>query len=1009
VGRDDRLVPQILMKVYDSSRCHADPDAWLNRCVESAMVAHLEDAAETPWGAYLMEDLKAYLSLQIGALEQCADQAEMALDMAKPAALLRQTVHQLRRLQEAKTWDQVMERKELDYGRLTFSKKCDPELSQRIKEVRSACKKGVEKKLKSFSGSSAQMLMDMTHCAPSVRAIVSLVKEFDRVYARLKNKRRVLDFGDLEQRMLDLLLGKKRNAVTFVAREIGKRFREIMVDEYQDSNRVQDSIFSALAGDSGKLFMVGDVKQSIYQFRLADPGIFLEKYDRYPHAEELGKAEGKKVLLSSNFRSSGGVLKAVNDVFAGCMTRAVGGLDYGPEEALVEGIPHVSLNEPEVELLAVDVQESTYEEEAQVVAHRIRELLDGKHFVREGESLRPIRPEDITILLRSPGSVGSYYVAALESMGIRCASGGGEDVLKTEEIGVLRSILQIIENPRQDIPLLSVLASPIFCFTADDLAVLRGQCRKGSIYDALLQSKTKKAEAFLSTLNALRKAVSLQPLVQLLEQVFFLTRLDSLYGAMPDGAVRRKNLESFYMLAGEFQSSGNRTLGQFLDFLDSVEEKGLVSLREQNAAGAVTLMSIHKSKGLEFPVVFVCGLSREFNRESVRSQILCHQDLGLGLTALDEENRVRYPTLAKRAIAVKMTQDSLSEEMRVLYVALTRARDRLIMTYAGGKLAEDLQQIVSRMDAGSRELLSQDAVCPGQWVLMAAVGRSEAGALFALGGRPEQVSVGDNPWRIRVVQGEEADQGTEEAFPEDSLPKELLHRMKKGLAFSYPYASATAAPSKQTATQRKGREKDAEAAEDAPESSRHAMQWRHPGMEKEERKAVQRGNAMHLCMQYLDFTACKDEASVKANVDMLVAAGRLSLEEAEAVSCKQIAAFFRSPLGLRLQSAPQVLREFKFSVLNDGQTVDPALSGEKILLQGVVDCALVEDDGITIIDFKSDRVTPETVAQRASAYVHQVQTYARAMARIYERPVKEAVLYFFAIDQIVPVKLDGDL
>lgn len=1001
LGRDDRLVPDILIKVYDSSRCHICPDKWLEDCITNARVEGIDDAGQTVWGRYLMDDLFRYLDLQIEAMSACVMLATAADEMDKPAALFADTLAQLKHLRESQTWDEVFDRSEFDYGRLTFSKKCtDTFLVEQLKAVRDACKKGMEKKLKSFSGYSAQVLEDMERCVASVRGMVQLVRQFDEEYSRLKRSRRVLDFGDLEQRSLDLLTSKNRDQVTAIAREVGEQFREVLVDEYQDSNAVQDAIFSALTYQRQNCFMVGDVKQSIYQFRLADPGIFLKKYQDYKYAEDARPGEGRKVLLSHNFRSGGGVLQGVNDIFACCMSPEVGGLHYGSEEALREGVPHVPLDGPEVELLALPVDESTYIEEAAMVADKVVELLNGKHFVRQGESLRPIRPEDIAILLRSPGSVGSAYLRALEQRGIRCVSGGGEDLLQTEEISFLRSLLQVIGNPRQDIPLLAVLSSPVFCFRAADLAALRQEDHRSSIYDLLLKSQSQIAKDFLEDLDQLRYAARTETLTGLLERVFSLTHMDSLYAAMIGGQQREENLQSFYALAAEFEALGQKDLRDFLAFLDAMEHKGLVKAGEQSASGAVTMMSIHKSKGLEFPVVFVCGLSREFNRESVRAQVLCDQALGLGLSAVDEENRVRYPTIAKRAIAVKTTADSLSEEMRVLYVALTRARDRLIMTYASETLESELTAMTLRMGMGSEKLLCRDVVCPGQWVLMAALKRTEAGELFQIGGRPPQTFAGQPAWGIRVVKSSGDEQlPVVKETASLSEPQGLQEQLIKGLSFRYGHLTATKAPSKQTATQRKGRDKDAEAAENAPK--RGNLSWRKASFAASWEDATAYGNAVHSCMQYLRYDACTEEAAVCAEVQRLADEGVLTQQQAEMIPCGKIAGFFRSTLGRKLQTAENVLREFKFSILDDGANYHADLAGEQILLQGVVDCALIEDDGITVVDFKTDRVTQETLQERAEHYAPQIRTYAEALERIYEKPVKEAVLYFFAVEKFV--------
>ena len=999
LGRSDALVPQIIEAVYDSAACHLDPQQWMDDCVANADAAQAEDAAQTLWGRCLMEELFSYLDRQIVAMNRCAAAVDPIPGLEKPAALLRDTVLQLQHLRQSRTWDDVAARKHIDYGRLTFPKKADvPEVTAPVKAVRKACKEGLEKKLQAFSDSSAQVLEDLRRSAAAARGLMVLVEAFKENYDRLKRGRRVLDFSDLEHKTLDLLLGKRRSASTAAAAEIGERFREIMVDEYQDSNTVQDAIFASLTGKKQNLFMVGDVKQSIYQFRLADPHIFLEKYEAYMPAEDALPGQGRKVLLSSNFRSGGGVIDAVNDVFGDCMSQEVGGLAYGEAEALREGIPHIPLHEPEVELHGILVAEDTYREEAAFVAERISQLLDGTHYVRQGDDLRPITEEDIVILLRSPGSVGMDFQDALEARGIRCSSGSGMDLLLTEEVCTLRSILQIISNPRQDIPLLAALASPVFGFSADDLALVRMADRNGSIYDALCAGDDPKSRQFLQMLNTLRQAAAMATLPELLERIFYLTRLDSVYAAMPGGAIRKTNLQEFYQLAADFGNAGSRDLDQFLEHLEMMEERGLVSVQD-SAGGCVTIMSIHKSKGLEFPVVFLCGLSRRFNRESMREQVLCHKALGLGLSCVDIKNRVRYPTVSKHAIAAKIASESLSEEMRVLYVAMTRARDRLIMTYASANLPGEISDLVLRMGICQKELITSDVSCPGQWVLYSALKRTEAGEFFALGGRPTETFVRSSPWKIAVheVVASDAVDIPEEEDAAPVLPGQVLASMKEAISFRYAHTAATVTPSKQTATQRKGRMKDQEAAESAPLPRPITRNWRK--LSTSASRGREYGSAVHAVLQYIRYEACKDTACVEQELQRLVEERFITAQQAELVSCEKLARFFATELGEKLRAGENVLREFKFSILDDAGEYAAGLSGEQVLLQGVVDCALIEPDGITVVDFKTDYVTEETVAQITEKYIPQVQTYADALSRIFELPVKTKALYFFHLDQ----------
>lgn len=1002
LGRDDRQIPEIIYKVYSSAKCHLDPERWLDWCASVCDVSQIEDAAETVWGKHLVNDLQNYLQLQIRALEKCIQLAKNTEGMEKPAILLSDTVEQLKLLFACSTWDSVCRHKSIDYGRLTFPKNCaDPALAEKIKAVREGCKKGLAKKLRNFSDSSAQALSDIAATADAARGLICLVKRFSEAYDSVKRSRRVLDFGDLEHKTLDLLVGRSRSSPTRVATEIGQRFREIMVDEYQDSNVVQDTIFKALTAKKHNCFMVGDVKQSIYQFRLADPGIFLEKYKRFVPADDAVDGEGRKVLLSSNFRSAGSVISAVNDVFSLCMSPAVGGLYYGDSEALNEGIPHKPIDEQEVELYGIQVESDTYAEEAAFTAERIRELLDGSHFVREGDGLRPIVADDIVILLRSPGSVGADFKTALENVGIRCTTGGSADLLHTEEIEVLRALLQVICNPLQDIPLIAVLSSRVFRFTADDLAAVRAGRNFGSFYHAVKDAETEKTVAFIKVLDELRSEAGMYGVSRLLNRIFSLTRMDSIYASMPDGRDRVENLQSFCQIAAAFENNAFGSLSHFLEHLDAMEERGIAVTAQDTEAGAVTIMSIHKSKGLEFPVVFLCGLAREFNRESTRAQVLCHKELGMGLACVDTENRVRYPSIAKRAIAASMTMESISEEMRVLYVAMTRAKDRLIMTYAARNLESELSGIVNRMDICDTLLMTGDVDCPGKWVLYAALHRKEAGEFFALAGRPNAVHTGEDPWLIRVVHAPSVVStiDAEEVAVVLDIPEDAITRLVKGLNFQYPYMEATYAPSKQTATQLKGRDKDREAQENTAEITYSKRTWRKPSFSDPDDGGTAYGNALHCVMQYIRYEACGSEAGVQDEVDRLVSEQYIAPQQGEMINTQQIAAFFRTQLGQKLQSGANVLREFKFSVLEDGEKYYPNMKGEKILLQGVIDCALIEPDGITVIDFKSDRVTDETIPDAVAHYRMQITAYADALSRIYELPVKSAQLYFFACNR----------
>ena len=1005
LGRDDRLVADIVLKVYDSAMCHPDPEQWLGKCLADCDMDGKTDASQTVWGRYLMDEFFSYLDLCIDAMTRNVEMIQAEDPGSKAELNLKVTLVDLQSLRSCESWDALAKHREVDYGRLTFTKAVDPMTKERIKASREACKKGIEKRLVWFTDDSEQVLSDLSQSAAASRGLIELVRQFRHAFDKAKRRRRCVDFADLEHLVLDLLWRRDlegNRVTTAAAAELGSRFKEIMVDEYQDSNEVQDSIFRALSGDRGNCFMVGDVKQSIYQFRLADPGIFLEKYNRYTPVTSAAAGEGRKVLLSANFRSGPEVIEAVNHVFRSCMCERVGGLEYGADEALNEGLPRDVLPDRAVELHCINVRQDTYTEESDYVARRIRQMLDNRELVRDKDGLRPVRPDDIVILLRSPGSVGADFQRALESLGIRCTTGGGTDLLQSQEIQVLRSILQTISNPRQDIPLLAALASPVFGFTADELATFRSVQKNGPVYDALLLDKNPRSQTFVEILTQLRREARMYPIAHLIQKIFELTRMDSTYAARADGEVRRANLQAFYQLAANYENGSHRDLEQFLEYLDLQEEKGL-KVDGESTSGAVTVMSIHKSKGLEFPVVFLSSLSRNFNTESQRAQVMCHKELGLGLSVADSDKRVRYATVSKRAIVARTAAEGLSEEMRVLYVAMTRPQDRLIMTYAAKKMDEKLRTLALQMADGRNERLIREVPCPGDWVLMAALNRRESRNLLDDEELRCQCNVdADHLWRIEF--GEAPERAVAVAAVEEeprTLPDGAKERLKTALAFRYEHDAATRAPSKQTATQRKGRVKDQEVAEDAEEPKVFKRTWRRPGFA--EGGGRDYGNAMHAAMQYVHFDCCRTIEGVEKELDRLYLNGFLTQQQRQVLKPNLIADFFKTDLGRKLLDGTPYVREFKFSILDDGLNFQQDLEGERVLLQGVVDCALLEEDGITIIDFKTDRVDRDTMEDVAFRYQLQVDTYAEAMRRIYQKPIKAAYLYFFAMNEFYEV------
>ena len=1006
-SRDDRAIPEIILKIYESAQCHISPEKWLENSVRQMDYASLTDVSQTPWGQYLLQDLHRTLDHQLEGYDNLIRVATEAGDLDKIASLLSYERSQLEKLRLCKTWDQIIASANIFYDRFPTIRKCsDPERKEDIKELRNGYKAQLKEKLKYFQGTSETVFRQMNGCADAAMGLYKMVLEFSNRYRMKKNQRRVLDFDDLEHKALALLTGQDHKIPTSVAKQIGAGFREIMVDEYQDTNEVQDRIYEVLSADRQNCFMVGDIKQSIYKFRLADPSIFLAKYENY-HNLRQQPGQGRRVLLSHNFRSAGPVIQAVNEVFTQCMTKVVGGLDYGVDERLNEGIAHKANDEPEVELLAVDVQAATYEEEASVVADRIAQLLDGTHMVRNGDEFRPIRPQDIAILLRSPKTNLGAFSYALQKRGIRFTTGGGIDLMETEEIITLHSILQVISNPQQDVPLLAVLTSRVFMYTADQLAQMRIKKPTGSIYDALCFQPNDQDQAFLSVLQQLREYSKYATPSEMIRAILSVTRLDSIFGADPDGVSRISNIYAYSQLAVDFESYGQKSIDAFLEHLNALSREGLILPDTISNSDAVTIMSIHKSKGLEFPVVFLCCISKSINERDVTKKVLCDKDLGIGLNCVDMENRIYYPSAAKNAIATKLLNEGLSEEMRILYVAMTRARDRLIMTYADQHLDKHLSDISRQLDLCSRDYMIENAWCLGYWVLMVAMQKTEAGALFAISRQPENCVVSPEPWLIQVISSSDDPQEDIAEICESTseLDPAVISRLQKSLAYRYHYPGATEFPSKQTATQLKGRVKDQEAAEDTQTDNTVYRKWRKPKFVEAASDPTRYGNAVHRLMQYADLSQCQTSAGLSSEMDRLVQERFLSSEERTLIDPSLVVNFLQTWWGRKLIAASNVLREFKFSILDDALEYGCDIPSERILLQGVVDCAIVEEEGIYILDFKTDRIHDSNRDELIRVYSSQVRLYSRAMERIFERKVLQASLYFFRSGEFVQIEL----
>ena len=989
-GRDDALLAKLIEKVYRELQCWPSPVRRLEVLRKSLDLTNCSDLGQTVWGRYWMENLRDFLRSAAERMEHCVEKIDAEPALAAYGPTFRDNCALLSRLLAAQTWAEIAAIP-CDIGRLKPLRACPvPELQAQVKDTRTHILSDLRERLELFALPQTETVGDLQQCGAALRGLLTLCERFSNAYRAEKLSRHVLDYNDLEHETLRLIYGSGTTPTSH-AREIAGRFAELMIDEYQDTNAVQDAIFRGLSRNGKNLFFVGDVKQSIYRFRMADPTIFLEKYRSYADYRTAAKGEPVRILLSDNFRSHKEILSAANAVFRLTMTPSVGGLTYGDAEALHPRREFPEMGSPAVELHYIDLDAlpayppvARDEVEAEFIAARIDEMLHDETLIPASDTaLRTIRPDDIVILMRSLSGKASTYLTALRRHGIRCIC-GSDDLFSAEEVGFLLSLLKILDNPHQDIPLLTVLMSPVIGCTAEELAMLRAESREGDLFDALEHSQTR--QALFEMLSALRQTAREGDMRRLLDEADDRLHLRAIYGAMEGGAQRRRNIDLFVGLADRFTAGERFGLSGFLQYLEALREKGLSGDAEQ-AAGAVRLMTMHKSKGLEFPVVFLADLSKQFNIMDSTEPVLIDPELGIGALCYDPERRVSYPTIARAAISDRIRRQNMSEELRVLYVAMTRAKYRMVMTccsHRPGRKVHTLAQLLDESDTPG-----ESAGSMADWVLMTALTRTEAGALFALDSAPERRGVSEFPWHIAVHPAalpERRLARTEQTVPEERELPLLLPEPQ--------HAAAATAPSKLTATQLKGRSLDEETAQE----TRLPLRFDRPSFDHSALTPAERGTAIHLAMQYLRYEHCRTTDGLQAELDRLLERKLLTQQQYDAVDARHIATFFASELGARVLNAPRLVREFKFSVLEDAGRYDPQLAGEQVLLQGVTDCCLLERDGLVILDFKSDRIRPGGEAERAEYYRGQLDAYGRALSEIFELPVKERILWFFSTD-----------
>jgi ATP-dependent helicase/nuclease subunit A len=1047
-GRSDEALTNMVLDLFQFSMSYPWPKEWLMACVKGYEV---EDAAALDaavWIKPLTENIRYVMSDMVQMMKQAL---ELALADDGPDFCEKTLRSDLEKYQKIASYEKFSELQQafadLTYDRMPSSRGYDGDSDklEQVKALREEAKKIVKKITTQYFFASPEVMAEqMRHTAPYAEELVQLTLDFAEKFAAEKRRKNLVDFNDLEHFALDILVDRETKQARRAAEEFRDTFEEIMIDEYQDSNQVQETLLRAISREErgqNNIFMVGDVKQSIYRFRLARPEFFMEKYDRY----RLEDGSEQRIDLHKNFRSREEVLSCTNDVFYKIMDRDLGNVAYDSEAALYPGAVYPKPEQENMfapEILLADsadelLEDSDYADkkilEAKLVADRICRMKEEQLVTdkKTGE-LRLVRYSDIVILLRSLSGWAEQFARILNDSGIPAHTLSATGYFSAVEVQTVLAMLRILDNPRQDIPMAAVLRSPFVGMTDEEMATVRLKNREEPFHVCVLQQWTEdtpengKLHRFYELYEKLRKLVPDTPIHELIEILLKESGYGEYVAAMPAGERRYANLLMLVEKAIAYEKTSYKGLFHFVRYIDELQKYD-VDFGEADMLGenddVVRIMSIHKSKGLEFPVVFVSGLGKQFNRQDVKSRMVLHPEFGMGLDCMDGKRRLKSPTIAKRAIAKQIGLENLGEELRVLYVALTRAKEKLILTGTAKKAGELLDNGYPGTPLPYH--VREGAATYLDWILPAMVSSTD----------------GQN-YQIKVVTAEElvteeiSTQVTEQLNKEkcfrivEQAKKEKISFYEERFAYRYPYMAEENQKNKYSVSELKHRAMRERMEEEQDENTPLFLQeelvpyvpaFVHRSRQEETpiNQGAQRGTAVHRVMECYRFAS---EQTVPEQIQEMLADRKLTQEMADLVKTSLIEEFVAGKIGQRMKAAEAAgrlyrekpfvmgftrteLEQFGFGETTQGS--GDSIAADLTLIQGIIDVFWMEEDGIVLLDYKTDRV--ETPQQLVNRYAAQLALYGEALERIYNTGekrtvrVKERLLYSFRLGCVIEV------
>lgn len=1012
-GREDLQLRSILLRLYHMAQSMAQPQVWLQQLVQSW---------DTDWFAQARQDVEQQLRTVQKLLMRASNLAAADAGLSGYLDNLEREYNWSCELLLAarQNWEALEQQfAQNRFERLPAAKKgtFDEEVKEQVTGYRDQAKKQMEKLRKDyFSRSRAEQLQELEAQQPTRQLLVELSLALLDLFQQKKAEKNLMDFSDMEHFCFRLLYEETEQGqlqLTELAQTLQQQYQEVMVDEYQDINDLQENILQAVSRENN-LFMVGDIKQSIYGFRMANPQLFAEKYQQFP-ADGDGCCQ--RLDLNRNFRCRRSVVDGVNEVFSQLMKGENGDLRYDEQAALVYGADYPSTLAQQAEipeqiqllvLTAPEEQEesgnqeqplSAMEEEGLLLCQQMQQLMAEQALVYDKrlQQYRAVTWRDMVVLLRAPKAAGSVYARIMKEAGIPAAVDTGDGYFSAWEIQIMLALLHIVDNPLQDIPLLAVLRAPFFVFTEDELSQLRLLAPKDYFYSCLEQAAQphggtdqqlqQKAAAFLQQLQSWRKLARQLDLSSFIWQLYKDTGFYEYVGALRDGVQRQANLRALQERARGYEKTSFHGVFMFLRFLEQMQENQadleparILSDNED----VVRIMSIHKSKGLEFPVVFIGGMGRRFNLRDGQQDFLLDKKYGLAFPMVDGELEIKYQTIAQRVIGQRKRIEALQEEKRILYVAMTRARERLYLVGSCADPAKKQEMAVDKAQCYLDWLLPLSLQAPLWRVQLIAAGST------ALSAAEETMAV---PLAQLIGQGQ--------PLPFDGRWQQQLDAQ---LGWQYPqprFINVKAQFSVTELKQKLNPQSQADGLQFSFDSRPQAV------VEKEGLTSAERGTLLHLLLSRVDLSAQIDEGYLQQLVAQLEAKKFIAAGEADGISLRGILEFFQCPLGKRLLAADpsKRYREMPFMVTLDSHVLDDALpEGEKnILVQGIIDCLWQEADGQwVLVDYKSDRISSGQNQLILERYGGQMRLYRYAVERILGQPVKEAYFYMVSNGMVIP-------